>query len=67
MEMNNKLIDKITNASRRALSGYDVSVHTRDHDNKSSHTLALSDSVRVESEYSIKDEEITKEVLNCKK
>ena len=54
MEMNNKLIDKITNASRRALSGYDVSVHTRDHDDKSAQTLALSDSAS-QSEYSIKD------------
>ena len=65
-ELNKKLIDKVTNASRRALSGYDVSVHTHDQ-NKSAHNLSLSDSARVESEYSIKDEEITKDVLNSKK
>ena len=65
-ELNDKLVDKVTNASRRALSGYDVSVHTHDHD-KSGNTLALSDSVRAESEYSIKDEEITKDVLKSKK
>ena len=65
-ELNKKLIDKVTNASRRALSGYDVSVHTHDH-NKSANNLSLSDSARAESEYSIKDEEITKDVLNSKK
>ena len=64
-ELNDKLIDKVTNASRRALSGYDVSVHT--HDNDKSVPQALSESVNEESEYSIKDEEITKDVLKSKK